>query len=68
MASYQRGFDRYPDSREFLLGLARSSARAGQSDQALTAWRLYLNQILEEEKLLKGDLGAGTVVSGTVVV
>ena len=50
MASYQRGFDRYPDSREFLLGLARSSARAGQSDQALTAWRLYLNQILEEEK------------------
>ncbi len=50
MASYQRGFDRYPDSREFLLGLARASARAGQSDQALTAWRLYLNQLPEEEK------------------
>ncbi len=50
MASYQRGFDRYPDSREFLLGLARSSVRAGQPDQALTAWRLYLDQIPEEDK------------------
>ncbi len=50
MASYQRGINRYPDSREFLLGLARSSTRAGQSDQALAAWRLYLNQILEEER------------------
>ena len=50
MASYQRGFDRYPDSREFLLGLARSSVKAGQPDQALTAWRLYLDQIPEEDK------------------
>ena len=50
MASYQRGFDRYPDSREFLLGLARSSVNAGQPDQALTAWRLYLDQIPEEDK------------------
>ena len=50
MTSYQRGFDRYPNSHEFLLGLARASTKAGQSDQALAAWRLYLNQILEEEK------------------
>ena len=49
MASYQRGFERYPDSPDFLLGLARSSEKAGQTEQSLTAWRLYLNQIPEAE-------------------
>ena len=49
IASYQRGFERYPDSPDFLLGLARSSEKAGQTEQSLTAWRLYLNQIPEAE-------------------
>ena len=49
MASYQRGFERYPDSPDFLLGLARSSEKAGQTEQSLTAWRLYLNQIPEDK-------------------
>ena len=49
MASYQRGFERYPDSPDFLLGLARSSEKAGQTEQSLTTWRLYLNQIPEDE-------------------
>ncbi len=52
---YQKGFDRYPDSLSFLLGLARSSERAGQSEQALKTWRLYLSQVPEEEKAIRAQ-------------
>lgn len=54
-AFYQRGFDLYPESTAFLLGLARSSERAGRSEQSLKAWRLYLDQIPSEESAVRAQ-------------
>lgn len=55
MELYQRGFDRYPNSEEVLLGLARSSEAAGHPDQALTVWRLYLDRLSGEDSENRGQ-------------
>lgn len=54
MELYQRGFDRYPNSEEVLLGLARSSEAAGHPDQALTVWRLHLDRLSGEDSENRG--------------
>ena len=50
MSLFQRGYKRYPNEKNFLVGIAKTAESSGQVQTAITAWESYINSLPKNDQ------------------